>query len=92
MGNVPGLNFLKSYYRKDFHKSNEGNCIHSSHGFYFYKLLLKIVYKNIKNIILILFKNCYYYLDLVFFYVFLVFYIKKTKNQMSFLCFTCFSK
>ena len=48
-------------------------------GSCFLKLFLKIVFKNIKNIILILSKNCSYYPDLIFF-IFFIFFRNKKKT------------
>ena len=45
-------------------------------GYYFLKLFLRIILKNIENIILMFFKNCFGYPNLVFFMFF------KTKPNM----------
>ena len=57
----------------------------------FVKLLMRIVFKNIENIILILFENCSYSLNLVF-YVFFITKKKKTGNQKCFPYSPCFLK
>ena len=44
---------------------------------YFLKLLLKIVFENIKNIVFVLFKNCFCFLNLVFLVFLMFFRLKK---------------
>ena len=51
--------------------------------FMFFK---RIVVENPKNTILVFNKNCFYYLNLVFYLFFYVFFIKK-KNQTCFIVF-----
>ena len=53
----------------------------------FVKLLMRIVFKNIENIILILFENCSYSLNLVFY----VFFITKKKKNWEPKVFSLFS-
>ena len=45
-------------------------------------MLLRIVFENIENIILVLYGNCLCYLNLVFFFVICVFQEKKKGKQM----------
>ena len=49
--------------------------------------LLRIVFENAKNIILVLSKNCSYYLNLVFSMFSMFFRTKKTGNQTCFFLF-----
>ena len=55
----------------------------------FKKLILRIVFKNTDNTILVLFENCSYFLNLVF-YVFSMFFRKKKGIKSCYLCFRRF--
>ena len=64
---------------------------------YFLKLILRTIFKNIKNIIFVFFENCFGYLNLIYIYIYIycVFCFfqnkKKIMNQnMFFLLFLFF--
>ena len=55
----------------------------------FKKLILRIVFKNTDNTILVLFENCSYFLNLVF-YVFSMFFRKKRESKVVICVFLVF--
>ena len=72
---------ISTRHKKENQNSNKSE-ICDMFGSCFFKLLLRTIFKNIKNTILVFFKNCYYYSNLVFSTFFMFYITKKWKPSV----------